>query len=580
MPKNKVPALDALGKVEVTPELAAKLFDKGRSFNAQIDLEASVKVNENFFIGKQWEGVKANGLPTPVFNVIKRVVSFIVATITTDNIKVTATPLAYTPDTNKLIEPARIINEEFEAIMERNAIPSLIREYTRDAAVRGDGCTFTYFDPNVETGQKSKGAIVTETVENTRVFFGNPNSKDVQSQPYIIITKRALVDEERAEAKANGVDNWDDIKPDVDEIDIDSAKRTDDKVTDILLLWRDRETGEVWAQRSAGGVAVKEPWNMGIRLYPVTWLNWDYVQDCYHGQAMVTGLIPNQITINKLWAMSAHSFMTTAFPKIVFDKTRVPKWDNRVGQAIGISGGDVNTVAKSMNPATIDPQVSQFMKLAVEQTEQTLGATSVALGDTRPDNTSAIIALQRAAATPSELTKQNLYRSIEDLFRIYIEFMAECYGKRAVDMPPPAELENVYAFLQQQPPSEIPVEYDFSQLKDMPMSMKLDVGASSYYSEIASIQTLDNLLRLKEIDIVQYLERVPDGYIPARRQLVLEIKNQRKQMQQMQQMQAQTAMPEDTPIAAPAQQTEIPTGGGYSALQRKVNETGTTQGEV
>ena len=520
MSTNKVPSLDALGRVKVTPELATKLFDKGRAFNAQIDLESTVKVNENFFIGKQWEGVKANGLPTPVFNVIKRVVSFIVATITTDNIKVTASPLASTPDTNRLIEPARIINEEFEAIMERNSLPSLIKEYARDAAVRGDGCTFTYFDPDIETGQKSKGAIVTETVENTRVFFGNPNSRDVQTQPYIIITKRALVDEESAEAKAGGVSNWEDIKADDDEIDIDSAKRTDDKVTDILLMWRDRESGEIWAQRSAGGVAVKKPWNMGIKLYPVTWLNWDYVQDCYHGQAMVTGLIPNQITINKLWAMSAHSLMTTAFPKIVYDKTRLPKWDNRVGQAIGIAGGDVNTVAKSMTPATIDPQVSQFMKLAVEQTEQTLGATSVALGDTRPDNTSAIIALQRAAVTPSELPKQNLYKSIEDLFRIYQEFMGENYGVRYVDMPPPAELEQVFSFLQQETPTEIPVEFDFSQLKDMPMSMKLDVGASSYYSEIASIQTLDNLLRLKEISVIQYLERVPDGYHRPHHRLV------------------------------------------------------------
>lgn len=583
MPENerKVPALDAEGKISVNPNIVWKLYDTGRGFNEQISLESCVKVNENFFVGKQWEGVQSNGLPTPAINVIKRTVSFIVATITTDNIRVNATPLSSTPDTDALVEPARIVNEEFESIMERNSIPAMLRRFTRDAAVRGDGCTFTYFDPDAETGQDAKGAIVTEIVENTRVHFGNQNSPDVQSQPYILVTKRALCDEERIEARDNDCENWEAIRADEDEVDVDAAKRTENKVTDLLLLWRDRKTREIWAYRCCRGVTVKKPWSLGIKLYPITWLNWDYVQDCYHGQAMVTGLIPNQITINKLWAMSTQSLMTTAFPKVVYDKNRIPRWDNRVGAAIGILGGDVNSVARNMDPATIDPQVSQFIKLAVEQTEQSMGATSVALGDTRPDNTSAIIALQRAAATPSELTKQNLYRSIEDLFRIYIEFMAENYGKRKVDMPTPKPVADAMEFIGQETPPEIPMEFDFSILKNLPMSMKLDCGASSYYSEIAAIQTLDNLLKLNKITILQYLERIPDGYIPERRKLITELQNdQKKQALLMQTQGGNSGTPPAAPIADDGQKPDVPTGGGYSALQRKVNETGTTEGMV
>ena len=114
------------------------------------------------------------------------------------------------------------------------------------------------------------------------------------------------------------------------------------------------------------------------------------------------------------------------------------------------------------------------------------------------------------------------------------------------------------------------------------MQLKLDVGASSYYSEIASIQTLDNLLQMDKITILQYLERIPDGYIPERRKLVEELRLQAQQIQQAQQMPPQEG-------AAPApqgnivdtnQKMEVPTGGGYSALQRKVNELGTTAGIV
>ena len=99
-------------------------------------------------------------------------------------------------------------------------------------------------------------------------------------------------------------------------------------------------------------------------------------------------------------------------------------------------------------------------------TEQSLGATSVALGDTRPDNTSAIIALQRAAATPSEMTKQNLYKSVEDLYRIYLEFMGGFYGTRMVDMEPPEELRQVFDFVGQEMPNEISMP--FCSLDNLP----------------------------------------------------------------------------------------------------------------
>lgn len=574
----------SLGKESKLPDCgtAWKLYERGLDFNSSINLEDTVRVNENFFIGKQWEGVISNGLPTPVFNFLKRVCCFTVATITSDNIKVNASPLSATPNTTSLVEPVRIINEELDALTELNNIPSLMREFARNAAVDGDGCLYTWWDPDAETGQDAKGCIRTEIVENLRVHFGNPNDRDVQSQPWIILERREIISAAQAEAKENGFETWRNIGGDGDNTNPDAAKETTDKVTTILLFWRDTKTRHIWAYKCARGSSIREPWDLGIKLYPISWLNWDYIQDCFHGQAMITGLIPNQIFVNKLWAMSQLSLMTTAFPKVVYDATRVGKWDNRIGAAIGIQGGDVNNVAKIIDPASISPQISQFIQLAVEETEQSLGATSVALGDTRPDNTSAIIALQRAASTPSEITKQNLYKSIEDLYRIYIEFMGEYYGKRYVDMTTPEEVRQVYDFIGQETPAEIPMQFDFSQLKDMPMHIKLDIGASSYYSEIASIQTLDNLLKMGKIDTIQYLERIPDGYIPGRRELINELKEQQRNAMAMQ-AQMQQGVPQNpggAPVAGDTTKDEIPTGGGYSALQRKVNETGTTAGMV
>ncbi len=65
----------------------------------------------------------------------------------------------------------------------------------------------------------------------------------------------------------------------------------------------------------------------------------------------------------------------------------------------------------------------------------------------------------------------------------------------------------------------------------MHFSIKLDVGASAYWSEIASVNTLDNLLTIGVIDVVDYLERVPEGYIIKKQELIDKMKAQMAQAQ-------------------------------------------------
>jgi hypothetical protein len=557
-------------KKKITAEKIWKLYDKGLKFNGAIDLTDCVKANENMFIGKQWEGVESNGLPTPTFNFLKQIVLHQVASITSDNIAMSASPLAAAANDKGMEQITAIVNDEFVSLFERNKITTLIREFMRNAAVDGDGCLYSFWDDDED-------CVKTEVIENTRVYFGNPNDRRVQTQPYIVIARREMLDAVKEYASDHGavqdvIDNA--IKPDTDENNSDMDRLVDDKCTVLLYLYKNRDSGTIHAVESVRGTIIRDEWDMGIKLYPINWLNWDYVQDCYHGQALITGLIPNQMFVNKAYAMCMMSLMMSAFPKTVFDKNRVDKWSNQVGATIGVNG-DVTNIAKIIEPAQISPQVSQFIESAIQNTQNFTGATSAALGNTRPDNTSAIIALQRAASIPSEITKQNLYQCVEDLGRIYIEFMANYYGKRAVDMavtdvlpPEVAQFAGVPATQQMQ------VMFDFGQLKGLPMLLKLDVGASAYWSEIASMQTLDNLLQLQKIDIVDYLERIPDGYIAKRQELLAKYRALQQQpspaMPQMGGDQPQSA---EGDIADTGQAAPIEGGGGYKALQRKVNET-------
>ena len=567
---------------------AWEMYNKGLSFNVQINLDETVMVNENMFIGKQWEGVAANNLPTPQINILKRVGLFTIASIVSDNVNVTSAPLANTIGTSGYKDMVRIINDEFEAIFERNKIPALVREFARNAAVDGDGCIYVFWDADAETGQEARGQIKCEIVENTRVFFGNPSDVSVESQPWIIISRRMPERNARIMARDNGSANWKEISASPDEsMAVDSAKWNDELVTVIQLFWRDDATGEIWTYVSCQNAEIEAPKNMGITHYPVCWLCWDNIKDCYHGQAMMTGLIPNQIAINKTHALTEVSMMNMAFPSKIYDKTRIGKVTNRVGAAYGVNGS-VDNAMKVVEGANISPQIFQYIQSLIEQTEQSLGATSVALGDTRPDNTSAIIALQRAASTPSELTKQNIYSAVEDLARICLDFMGEYYGIRYVDRPIKERERQAAMFAQQinpdqEIPEEVPDLFDFSALKYHPVTIKLDVGASTYYSEIASIQTLENLLMQGQINVVQFLERLPDDYIPNRIGLIAEIKNQLAQQQAMAGMAPEAGgapAPDAGMIAQGATQMEVNGGSGYGALQRAINASGDTKGLV
>ena len=562
---------------KITPEQVQAEYQKMLGYNTAVNLDETVRANENFFIGKQWEGVDAKGLPTPVYNFLKQVVLFSVANITTDNIKMQATPLACERTPEDVERVAEIVNKEFDRLFEFNRVPNLVREYMRNAAVDGDSCLFTFWDDTVDAGFGLRGGIRTEIVDNMRVGFGNTACRDPQKQPYILIERREMTKELRRAAQEAGNPRWNDIQPDTENHNTDSYKNSTERSTVLLRMWKERKTGTVWACEVSGRVMLREPWDMGLRLYPVTWINWDYIPDSYHGQALVTGLIPNQIFVNKLFAMSMISLMTSAFPRTVYDKTRIPKWNNAVGAAIGVNGGDVSGVAKIIDPAQISPQIAQFIQTSVDYTRQFLGATSAALGETRPDNTSAIIALQRAASIPSEITKQNLYKSIEDLGRIYLDFMAAYYGKRKVQVSMPDVGADILAFAGKDPEELETVLFDYGILNDMPMALKLDVGASSYWSEMASVQTLDNLLMQNKITIEEYLERIPDGYIPKRQELIASRKQAAQQQMMQPEEQSTGGTPETGALVDLGQKTPIRGGGGFGDLQRKVMQTGTAE---
>jgi hypothetical protein len=135
-----------------------------------------------------------------------------------------------------------------------------------------------------------------------------------------------------------------------------------------------------------------------------------------------------------------------------------------------------------------------------------------------PKNTSAIIAVQKSTAIPLENPKANLYEWVEDIGRILFDMMGTYYGTRPVVVEVEGQNQQMM--------------FDFSVFKDEWLKVRADVGESSYWSQIASLHTLDNLLLNDKIEFVDYLERVPEEYIPQKQQLIDKIKDQIQQQQE------------------------------------------------
>jgi hypothetical protein len=501
----------------------------GQDYNTRINLYENVNKNERFYAGDQWAGVVANGLPTPVFNIFKRIINYFIASILSQNVAVQFTPENVgddpsNPEEIEIKEASELITQYSETLFEKLKMTQKIRQWLLDAALSGDAAAYNYFDMSIETMQAMMGDICIEEIDSVNIMFGNPNDKRVQKQPYIIIAFRQLVADLKKEAELYKIPQAriDLITPDVEyeyqagdrsKIEMDNKGEQVGKCQALLKLWK--KDGKVLAKKTTRYTDIRPQWDTKLSCYPVAWMNWDPRKNSYHGQAVGTGLVPNQIFINKMFAMAMMSMMHTAFPKLLYNKSYITAVNNQVGAAIGADvGTDVNisNIATYLNPGNMSNQVFELIDKAIQYTKDMLGASDAALGDVKPENTSAIIAIQQAAAVPLETIKQNLYQFIEDIGYIWLDFMANYYGKRKIDV---MELGK-----------RVVKEFDFSMLKKMKMRIKIDVGPSSYWSQITAMQTLDHLLEADRITFKQYLDRLPSGQVPKTQELIKDIESQ------------------------------------------------------
>ncbi|MDR3766619.1 MAG: hypothetical protein Q3Y08_06240 [Butyricicoccus sp.] len=504
-------------------------YQRGKQYKESLGLYDTCKQNENFYAGKHWEGLKTSAVKPLTFNVVRRIISTAQALVVSDDIGFEVRPYLSTAETDN---EGRIIEESLRAVIERQKIKTLNRTSLHDCAVFGDSCLYFWFDPDLETGQHMTGDIRAEVLMNTNVIFGNSYSADVQGQPYILIAQRLPVEVVRQAAKADGVLEWENIRPDYESRYIGEDEQTESKLATVLTrFWKVRaEDGErVHFARICGEIVLKDDTETKMQLYPLAWWSWIDRKNSMHGISPVTEAIPTQIAINQMMTYIYTFNRNLAFPKFIYDVRKFPNgWDPSPGKAIAVSGEVNQAMMNVFQGIQLPSGIQGIVEMMRNMLQDSMGASDAQLGNVRPDNTSAIIAAQKASSAPLELQKRKFEQFNEDCIRVMIDMMCAYYGDRIIVLdetvrdPVTGEESRVKRL----------AELDFDQLRIGQLDINVEVGAASYWSELVQQTTMDNLYERQIItDPELYLESIPGAQIPNKQGLLRWIAEQKRKMQ-------------------------------------------------
>ena len=658
-------------------------YELGREYNNRLvpNQYRTVDTNWEFYSGNQWlhipETPAMSRLSRPVFNIIKRVTSLFVAQINASATTVSFEPLSYydgtnmkDPDTNAAV----YATEEVRNLYEKFKMDYRTREALFDGAVTGDYCAHFYWNPDAMpyggAFSNTRGEIEMELVDGINVMFGNPNTDDVESQPYILIIGRDTVENLKWEANQyrknkkglgksgtasdkdtvesiTGDAEWqwqsgvggeteivgDDDKtnkalyvylytkvtkeetvldddglpvtePVVDE-NGDPVPETDKKGKPILdmdgnPIYKTKPVKKmvtsVHVTKATRSVNIFEDVDTGLTHYPIAWANWEKQKNQYHGRALVTGIVPNQIFINSMFAMIFRHLQLQSFPKTIYNAELISQWNNEVGVALGVRGlqpgQDLRSVATVLQPSDMSNQIVMCIDKCMAYTKECLGATDAQMGNLALENTSALMVLQSSSEAPLENPRQGMLEWHEDIAKILLDMMGTNYGQRPIvrerEFTEPITgpdgapmIDPMTGQMQTKTVVHRVIEdFDFSQFKNLWFNIKVNAGATTQYSEIAMVQTLDNLRREGTLEIIDYLERVPDKLIPRKQELIDAIKQRTGAMgseaMQAQMNQAQGTQPSKDPSKATRGGTGLMAMGGPLDSAKRISQMPTS----
>lgn len=530
-----------LEELKVTDEWT--LFEKGKSFMRRMNMFTDTDKNYRMYSGNQWEGAKIEGIEQAQYNFIETIINYKVSTINQNlwGINYSSENFEDREFRKTAEETCKLLNKKASKVWEKDSMDFKVREVSEDSAVNDEGVMYVNYD--IDTQEP-----LNEIINKTDIQYGNENSSDIQSQPYIIISQRKSVIEIQNLARKEGVseEQIKNIKGDSDYFEEagESAKyEKDNKCTLITKMWK--EEGKVKFVKSTKYVVVKKESNSGLSLYPVAHYPWKTKKGSARGEGEVRYLIPNQLELNKTLARMLLSVKQNAYPTkvVAIDKISNPNAINQVGGTIkarGQSVDDVNKVFTTIAPAQMSTDVSKTINDLISITRELKNSSDIATGGVNPTEASgkAILAVQQASQQPMTKQLTGLKMFIEDLARIWLDMWVTYShdGMKLEEEKTDPTTGEEYVEL---------VDIPSSVLENLKGTVKVDITPKSSYDKYARELTLENFLKAgyfnpqKLGELKVYAKILPDDAIAPKQDILKAIEIEEEEQRKIAQINAQ-----------------------------------------
>ena len=251
--------MDILDEKDIPKTDTWELFEKGRNYLRQMGVYTDTDLNYRMYNGNQWEGANIEGIEKAQYNFIETIVNYKVSTINQNLYAIHFSSenfeqKEFRKNAKKVCE---LLDKKAAKVWEKDQMDLKVRTVSDDAAINDEGVLYAYYNDETQSP-------VNEVLNKNDIQFGNEQSSDIQSQPYIIISQRKPVIEIKKIAEREGAtpeelryivsDN--DMQ---DQAGIDAKYEKDDMVTYVTKLWK--QDGTVWYQSATKYVDIEKPKN-------------------------------------------------------------------------------------------------------------------------------------------------------------------------------------------------------------------------------------------------------------------------------------------------------------------------------
>lgn len=512
-------------------------FDKGRMYNRNKKLYTDTERNYDYYYGNQARYLNIGNETPVILNIIKSIVKYKLGVVNSNAYEIVFNPnMGATEDRETLEELCKILSNYSNNIWELEQVGKKIKECMKDACINDEGIIHSYYDA-IESKVRS------EVIDKNNIYYGNENSSDIQSQPYIIISYRKPVTQVQDEARELGIDEEKVklITADGETLEQAGYNNTTDEVNPmcLVLLKYYKKDGQVYYTKAVKAIELEKDVNTELTLYPVAHMVWEDVKGSSRGIGAVRNVISNQIEINKIATRRALAVKLAAFPKVVVNSEFVsnPEALETVGSTIKLQGGatieDVRKQVGYLNPASMSADAKNLQDDLQNNTKDLEGAGDVATGTVDPTQASgkAILAVQQATQQPLNEQVDTYKYFIEDLARIYYD-MWKAYAVDGLTMT--FETKDQSGNMVEQTGV-----FTYEMLKQLEANIKVDITPTSPYDRFAQEQSIESLMMAEKITFEEYIEALPDYAVMPKYTLENIIKKRQEKQAKIDQMQIQ-----------------------------------------